>query len=442
MVKEPKGKQIKVEVQRQYAPLLQNRKVRYFLYYGGRAGGKSFGFADALLVLGRQGKLFIACVREVQDSIKDSVYKLLKDRAEYWGFTDYVFYTDRVENVLTGTRIIFKGLQDNNAQNIKSLEGVDICWIEEGQSISRKSWEILDPTIRKNGSQIWISMNREQENDAIWVAMAGKPSEDVIIQKVNYTDNIYCPENMKKIAEALKKTDYDSYLHVWEGEPVQQGDNKLIGLREIHKALEANVENSALVNIPLVIGVDVARFGDDKTAIARRQGRKAFKIKTYSKLDVVQVANLVVSIIREENPAIVNVDVGGVGAGVYDVLKDRGYDTVVRAVNFGEAAQEPSRFINRRAEMWGRLKEWLCSELPVSLVDCEGLSSDLTAPNKKYDSVGRLIIEKKDEIKKRLGRSTDVGDALALTFAENYYPSSLIYRQREQTEFVDDNVYV
>ena len=253
MAKKKKEEQIRVEIQEQYAPLLSMPKVRYKLYYGGRAGGKSYGFADALLVLARQGKLLIACVREVQNSIKDSVYKLLKDRAEYWGFEDYRFYEDRIENILTGSRFIFKGLQDNNAQNIKSLEGVDICWIEEGQSISKKSWEILDPTIRKPGAQIWISMNRELENDPIWVALARNPHEDVYIQKVNYTDNLYCPPEMKKIAERMKEENYSQWLHVWAGEPVQEGDTKLIGYAEIYRALEYRLENSAQVDLPLII---------------------------------------------------------------------------------------------------------------------------------------------------------------------------------------------
>lgn len=441
MAKKKKEEQIRVEIQEQYAPLLSMPKVRYKLYYGGRAGGKSYGFADALLVLARQGKLLIACVREVQNSIKDSVYKLLKDRAEYWGFEDYRFYEDRIENILTGSRFIFKGLQDNNAQNIKSLEGVDICWIEEGQSISKKSWEILDPTIRKPGAQIWISMNRELENDPIWVALARNPHEDVYIQKVNYTDNLYCPPEMKKIAERMKEENYSQWLHVWAGEPVQEGDTKLIGYAEIYRALEYRLVNSAQVDLPLIIGVDVARFGDDKTAIARRRGRKAYQIKTYAKMNVVQVANLVVGIIHDERPAIVNVDVGGVGGGVVDILFDRGYGSIVRAVNFGEAAQEQEKYCNRRAEMWGRLKDWLTAELPVSLVDCEGLSEDLTAPNKSYDRLGRLLLEKKEDIKKRLGRSTDVGDALALTFAERFYLSSLLHLQYEEAEFVDDSVY-
>ena len=159
-------------------------------------------------------------------------------------------------------------------------------------------------------------------------------------------------------------------------------------------------------------------------------------------MTVVDVANLVTSIIRDEHPARVNIDVGAMGAGVYDILIDRGYHGIVRAVNFGETAQEQEKYFNRRAEMWARLRDWLTAELPVSLVDCEGLSEDLTTPNKGFDKLGRLFIEKKEEIKKRLGRSTDVGDALALTFAEMVYPSSIMFQNYDDTEFVDDNVYV
>lgn len=431
------AKKIRFEVQEQYIPLLEG-KQRYKLYYGGRAGGKSYAFADCLLLKGRQEKLFIACVREVQDSIKASVYKLLKDRCDFWGFSDYIFYEDRVDNILTGTRIIFKGLQDNNAQNIKSLEGVNICWIEEGQSITKKSWDILNPTIRSPNSQIWVSMNRENENDPIWVAIASNPDENTVVKKVNYTDNIYCPEEMHYLANKMREEDYDGYLHVWEGEPIQQGDMKLIGFKEVHKALENKVVSATPQ--PLVVGVDVARYGDDKTAIARRRGREAFQIKSYSKLSVVEVANLCVRIIRDERPVRMNIDVGGVGGGVVDILLDRGFSGIVRAVNFGESAQDGDRYCNRRAEMWDRLHNWLTGELPVSLVDCDGLSEDLTAPCKKFDKTGRLMLEKKDEIKKRIGRSTDVGDALALTFAEEFYPSTLI--SSENADYVDDGVYV
>ena len=156
-----------MQIPEAFAPLLTER-WRYKFYYGGRGGGKSYAFADSLALLGAQKKIFVACLREIQDSIKDSVHKLLKERIELYQLPGYRFYEDKINNVKTGSEFIFKGLRDQNSQNIKSLQGVDYCWIEEGQAITQKSWKILDPTIRKDGSEIWISMNREEENDALW----------------------------------------------------------------------------------------------------------------------------------------------------------------------------------------------------------------------------------------------------------------------------------
>ena len=131
-----------------FAPLIRQKK-RYKLFYGGRAGGKSYAFADSLLFLGRMKKLRIACMREVQESIKDSVHKLLCDRIAFYELSDYKTTETQIINQISGTSFIFKGLQEQNAANIKSLEGIDIVWLEEAQKISRRSWEVLDPTIRK-----------------------------------------------------------------------------------------------------------------------------------------------------------------------------------------------------------------------------------------------------------------------------------------------------
>lgn len=404
-----------VDIPKRFKPLL-NSQYRNKLYYGGRAGGKSFAFADCLLLLGRSDKLFVACVREVQNSIKDSVYKLLKDRAEHYEFDDYRFYEDRIENVITGTRFVFKGLKDQNKQNIKSLEGVDICWIEEGQSISKDSWDVLNPTIRKKGSQIWVSMNREEENDPIWVAVASNPDEKTYICKVNYYDNPYCPDDMKYLAERCKEQDYDDYLHIWEGEPIQQGNTKLIGAKAVKAAFEPKMDGSTS---PLVIGLDIARFGDDATVFCFRKGRWCFKFEEYAKKDTVEIANIATNLIRELKPARLFLDDGGVGGGVYDILKDRGFGEIVRGVNFGAKAIDDERYANRRAEMWDAVREWLTGN--VQLPKDDKLLDDLCSVNKKYDQKGRLQLESKDDVKKRLGRSPDKADALALTFAEPVY---------------------
>lgn len=404
-----------VDIPKRFKPLL-NSQYRNKLYYGGRAGGKSFAFADCLLLLGRSDKLFVACVREVQNSIKDSVYKLLKDRAEHYEFDDYRFYEDRIENVITGTRFVFKGLKDQNKQNIKSLEGVDICWIEEGQSISKDSWDVLNPTIRKKGSQIWVSMNREEENDPIWVAVASNPDEKTYVCKVNYYDNPYCPDEMKYLAERCKEQDYDDYLHIWEGEPIQQGNTKLIGAKAVKAAFEPKMDSSTS---PLVIGLDIARFGDDATVFCFRKGRWCFKFEEYAKKDTVEIANIATNLIRELKPARLFLDDGGVGGGVYDMLKDRGFGEIVRGVNFGARAIDDERYANRRAEMWDAVREWLTGK--VQLPKDDKLLDDLCSVNKKYDQKGRLQLESKDDVKKRLGRSPDKADALALTFAEPVY---------------------
>jgi len=430
-----------VELAKVFQELLTSH-VRYKLYYGGRAGGKSYAFADALLTLATSKTLLIACVREVQNSIKDSVYKLIADRIRFYRLDDvYRLYEDKIVNLNNHSKFIFKGLMEHNAQNIKSLEGVDICWCEEAQKISQRAWEILNPTIRKPHSEIWLSLNREEENDPVWKALALCPDDDVIVRKVNYYDNPYCPDNMKKLAIKMKNENYDEYLHIWEGEPRQEAGHHLIARRDVFKAMN-NCDVSHHNLAPLIIGLDVARFGDDKTAVCLRSGRQVLQFKTYAKLDVVQVAHLVAGLIAEYKPAKVCIDIGGLGAGVYDILVAQGFAALIVPVNFGEKAENPERYVNRRAEMWARLNDWLKSPLPVKLPKMDSLVEDLTAPMVMFDSVGRLQLEPKADIKKRLGHSTDVGDALALTFAIAHSEYLLKNGGNASTEFVDDAVYL
>lgn len=430
-----------VELPRAFKELL-TAKARYKLYYGGRAGGKSFAMADALLIKATSKKMLIACVREVQNSIKDSVYKLIADRISFYGLKEYKIYEDKIVNMKNKSKFIFKGVLEHHSQNIKSLEGVDICWCEEAQKISARAWEILDPTIRKEGAEIWISMNREEECDPVWKALALKPYDDVILRKVNYYDNPYCPLDMKKLALKMKNENYEEYLHVWEGEPRLEAGNHLIGREDVYKAFNENKVNLALY-APLIIGVDVARFGDDKTAICFRRGRVVEKFLVFEKLDVVQVAHQVSGIIVADKPQKVCIDIGGCGAGVYDVLVSNGFAEVLVAVNFGQKAENPERYVNRRAEMWDRVREWLKADVGVRLPKIDGIVEDLTAPMKVYDSIGRLQLEAKSEIKKRIGHSTDIGDALALTFAiKNVEYLANVNRLKRGGEYVDDGVYL
>lgn len=192
------------------------------------------------------------------------------------------------------------------------------------------------------------------------------------------------------------------------------GGDSLIRPETVMQARQAKV----LAHGPLIVGVDPARFGDDRTAIIKRRGRSAYDLVTYDKTSTMEVAGLVNAIIKNERPAQVAIDVGGLGAGVVDRLLELGHGDVVVPINFGGSSLDPERFINRRAEMWWNLRDWLDGDMPVMIPDRDDLHSDLCAPFYKYDSQARRKLESKDEMKKRGMRSTDCADALALTFAE------------------------
>ena len=413
---------VTIKIAEKFRPLLTEH-YRYKLYYGGRAGGKSYAFADCLLLLARQKKLFIACVREVQNSIKDSVYKLLKDRAEYYKFDDFIFYEDRIENIVTGSKFVFKGLKDQNKQNIKSLEGVDICWCEESQAITKDSFEVLNPTIRKAGSELWFSMNRENENDAIWRAIAANPDDQTLIVKVNYYDNPFCPDEMKYLAEKCKADNLDDYMHIWEGEPISLGDYKLFNVKDVREAMIPKMDSSTS---PLVIGLDIARAGSDKTVFCLRKGRWVMKFEVIKGYDTVEVADKLTNYITELHPARAFLDLGNSGAGVYDIMKARGFAGIVKGVNFGGKAIQPDRYKNKRAEMYATANEWIKQELPVQLPNDDLLFEELTTIERVKVAGDTLQLEDKELFKKRIGRSPDRADAFVLTFAEPVYDNGTV----------------
>jgi len=179
------------------------------------------------------------------------------------------------------------------------------------------------------------------------------------------------------------------------------GEDVLINPLLVMKARKADVEAYG----PLVVGVDPARFGDDRTSIIRRRTRLAFDLESHLKIDLMELAGLLAKIIDEEEPVKVFIDVNGLGAGTYDRLRERGYGRVVVAVNGGEKATNPNRFVNRRCEMWGLMKDWFEGDAPVQIPDEDTLHADLTGPKYSYDSNTRLKLEKKEDMKKRGLRS-------------------------------------
>jgi phage terminase large subunit len=205
---------------------LSAKGKRYKVYYGGRGSGKSWACARVLLARGFERPIRILCAREIQKSISDSVHKLLSEQLEEMGLGGFYDITRDAIRGQNGTEFIFKGLRAN-PQEIKSMEGIDICWVEEAQAVSAESWDVLIPTIRKEGSEIWVTFNPLDEQDPTYQRFIVNPSADALIRKVNFDENPYFPEVLRKEMEWLKKRDYQAYLHVWEGE-VRKHSNALV----------------------------------------------------------------------------------------------------------------------------------------------------------------------------------------------------------------------
>jgi len=193
---------------------------RYKVLHGGRGGGKSWSVAGVLLVMGAQKCLRILCAREIQKSIKQSVHQLLKDEITRLQLHAFYEVLDNEIRGINGTQFFFTGLQTHTVDTIKSFEGCDIVWVEEAHSVSKKSWDVLIPTIRKEGSEIWITMNPDMETDETYQRFIATPSPDTWVVAINWRDNPWFPRVLNEERLKAKRTMLkDDYAWIWEGRP-------------------------------------------------------------------------------------------------------------------------------------------------------------------------------------------------------------------------------
>ena len=205
---------------------LLTERWRYKVAYGGRGSGKSYALADGCLISAIQKPIRILCARQLQTSIRDSVHKLLCDRIVALGMEEWFYITRESIKCKNGSEFIFKGIQ-NNVMEIKSMEGIDICWVEEAQSVSSESWEVLIPTIRKENSEIWVSFNPDREDDPTYQKFVKNPPPDCKSVLVNYMDNPHFPEVLRKEMEYCKQIDYPRYEHIWLGKTIMETEAQI-----------------------------------------------------------------------------------------------------------------------------------------------------------------------------------------------------------------------
>jgi phage terminase large subunit len=391
-------------------------KCRYKFAWGGRGGGKSKSICKILLEKGNKQKIRVLCLREIQTSIDESVYSDLKETAIELGYTNYEFKNNQITNAKTGTVFKFQGLYlQDKKQSIKSYSNFDIFWIEEAQSVSDGSLQILIPTIRKEGSEIWFSFNRLLPDDPVWKLKHKIKPENKIEVLINIDDNPFVSKelideynNDKDLYEAGLN---DEFLHVWKGEPFAYSDKTLLKTTDLMPAINRKADTTG----GYVVGVDVARFGKDLTVFFMRKGLKIIKWESYPKTSVDQVCDYLVNFVNNDTSIPLRIDDTGVGGGVTDFMKRFGFKAI--PVNNGSSANDKNKYTNKISEMWFYLKSIIND---ISIPDISDLKTQLLTREWDIENKTRrrFIESKKEYIKRTKMKSPDYADALLLCFAD------------------------
>ena len=250
--------------------------IRYKAVWGGRSSGKSHEFAGLVVEeMVANPDFAIVCVREIQKSLALSAKKLIEAKIEEFGVSHlFRVLKTHIERIGGSGLCIFVGLQDHTADSVKSLEGFDAAWIEEAQSLSQRSLDLLIPTIRKEGSQIWASWNPRRRGDPIERLLRTKRRDDAIIVRANYTDNPFLSSTIRKEAEAAKENDPDGFAHTWLGEYENVGSKVVIPAAWVQSAIGLAEDLNIEVTGRDYAALDVAggEDGGDENAFAHRKG--------------------------------------------------------------------------------------------------------------------------------------------------------------------------
>tara|TARA_R110002020_G_scaffold258448_1_gene472258 strand:+ start:8 stop:1363 length:1356 start_codon:yes stop_codon:yes gene_type:complete len=413
-------------------------KSRNLVLYGGRASSKSWEFAGRIAQIGQQYKTRALCVRRYQNKIKDSVYTLIKNQINNFEFGGYNVLASSIEHS-NGSEFAFYGIE-RNTDEIKSFEGADILWIEEAHNLTAEQWAILEPTIRKEGSEIWISFNPNLITDFIYQRFIVNPPPNTRSRLVNYTDNPFLSDTLKKTIEAMKEEDFDQYQHIYLGTPLSDDDQAVIKRSWVEAAIDAHINLDVDMTGQNNVGYDVADSGNDKNAIAQFNGAICEYIEEWKapedELD--KSALRAWSFVGE---GLLIYDSIGVGAHVGATLKSKGHRNHSK-FNAGDAVYKPDKeyspkitnkqkFENLKAQAWQDVADRLRNtfnainkgmmfdpsdmiSISSEIKDLEALKTELCSPHKDYSKRGLDMVESKKDMAKRGIKSPNKADAFIM----------------------------
>lgn len=412
---------VSVKLPSEYKPLFVG-SWRHAVIEGGRYSLKSHTVARYLLLTARSRKVRIACLRQFQKNISDSSYQLLLDLIEQFGFTDFTWTKDTIVNTVTGSSFIFKGLDRNVETTIKSLEGIDIAWVDEAQTITAKSIRILNPTVRKKGSKIIWTLNRITDLDPVLAYfVTDPPRKDVWHLVTDYRiaqKNGWLSDEILYEIEQSRLHHPEDYAHDYLGKAINQTDRNIITVTQVMAAMGREADDTGAIEV----GVDVARLGGDRTVFVKRKGMREIGRVSYTKKRTTEVCDLLENFVGADKDVLIKIDDTGVGGGVTDQMIARGYNIV--PINFGASAGDKDRYPNLISEAWFHLQSIIDE---ISIKDDKDLLTELANREWKMDNRGRRGVESKDDYKKRGYRSPDEADATILCFYTPPAPPKVEY---------------
>ena len=406
-----------LQMPRKLEPLLARmNEFRYHMVDGGRGGGKSQAIARIILYAGETKKLRVVCGREIMNAIAESVYAILVDLIRDHDLS-WTIYRDKLVHKVTETEINFKGFREQGRVNIKGLEGVDILWIDEAQSIVQNTLDIIVPTIRKNKSKVFFSMNRYLKTDAVYSDFANR--EDCQHININFDENPFCPASLIHEAELCKAKSDEDYNHIWLGHPREEADDYLFNPDELDGCKVVDLMDRGQTP-DVILGVDIARYGEDKCigAVLERMTATRFRvshIERWGKKSLMETVGRIMDMRANYSACITVVDGDGVGGGVYDRLAENKLKNIVE-FRGGQAPLKKELYLNRRAEAYGYLKDLVSRGL--IRINYDSLLKELETIRFKFDSYGRMAIMRKEDMKKLGIKSPDEADAVMMACSE------------------------
>lgn len=400
-------------------PLILNfNDYNYFVIEGGRASAKTQSVGRVLLYIADVRQVRVVCGREIMNTIEESVHAVLADLINEKALP-YEVTKKTISHHTSGSKFTYKGFLERGAVNVKGLEGVDIVWPDEAQTMQKGTLDVLIPTIRKNKSKLIFTMNRYMRDDAVIQELVGRP--DCLHIKINYFDNPHCTLKIKNEAELLKNKNPKEYAHIYLGEPLAQADDYLFNYDKLYAAYDL-VPAGEPWGRQRVLGIDVAAQGNDDCVVKcldrlTSQHWTTTETLTWHEPDTMVSVGKIVDVIGRLKPDLVGIDIGGLGKPIYDRLCEiPGLAAIIIPFNGGESPsiQYSEIYANKRAEGYFLVRDWLDSAFLKFNPQDKSTVNQLEKIKFKYRSNSKKIIEEKLKMKAELGYSPDEADALMI----------------------------